>query len=48
MEIFDIPESRLVGEVLEHLMEKVLDDPKENERDKLIEYSRSYLANRQE
>jgi tRNA nucleotidyltransferase (CCA-adding enzyme) len=47
MEIFNIVQSPLVGEVLDYLMEKVLDEPNDNQRDKLIEFARSYLANNQ-
>jgi tRNA nucleotidyltransferase (CCA-adding enzyme) len=46
MDIFDIPQSPLVGEVLDYLMEKVLDEPEDNTREKLTEFARSYLANR--
>ena len=46
MEIFSIPQSPLVGEILEYLMEKVLDEPEDNTKDKLIEFARSFLANK--
>jgi putative nucleotidyltransferase with HDIG domain len=42
MDMFDIPESREVGEILEHLMEKVLDEPDDNTREKLSGYARTY------
>ena len=45
MEIFQIPQSPLVGKVLNFLLEKVLDDPNDNNRENLIEMARSYLAN---
>ena len=35
MRVLAIPPSRLVGEVLEKLLERVIDDPTLNERDKL-------------
>ena len=35
MRILDIPPSRRVGEVLEELLEKVLDEPGLNERETL-------------
>jgi hypothetical protein len=35
MRILGIPPSRRIGEVLEQLLEKVLDDPKLNDRDTL-------------
>ncbi len=46
MKSFEIPQSPVVGEVLNYLMEKVLDEPKDNLREKLIEFARSFLANR--
>ncbi len=45
MELFDLPESPVIGEVLDYLMEKVLDEPSDNTREKLTEFARSYLAN---
>ncbi|UCD16922.1 MAG: HDIG domain-containing protein [Candidatus Zixiibacteriota bacterium] len=47
MNIFRIPQSALVGEVLGFLLEKVLDEPEDNTREKLIEYAQSFLANRE-
>ncbi|MEW5925202.1 MAG: HDIG domain-containing metalloprotein [Candidatus Zixiibacteriota bacterium] len=47
MELFNIPQSPLIGAVLNHLLEIVLDDPSENVREKLIEYARVYIENRQ-
>jgi tRNA nucleotidyltransferase (CCA-adding enzyme) len=46
MEVFAIPQSPLIGEVLNYLMEKVLDRPEDNTREKLLEFSRSFLANK--
>jgi len=46
MKIYDIPESPLIGEVLDHLLEIVLDDPGENEREKLLEHTREYLEDK--
>ncbi len=46
MEVFAIPQSPLIGEVLNYLMEKVLDRPEDNSREKLLEFSRSFLANK--
>jgi len=43
MEIFDLEQSPLIGDVLDHLMEKVLDNPDDNTRDTLIDYARQYL-----
>ena len=47
MGLFGIPQSPLIGEVLNHLLEIVLDDPSENVREKLIGYARAFLENRQ-
>jgi len=46
MKIFELPGSPLIGEVLNYLMDKVLDKPEDNDRDKLIEFARSFLANK--
>ncbi|SYZ73164.1 conserved hypothetical protein [Candidatus Zixiibacteriota bacterium] len=46
METFNLSESPVIGEILNYLMEKVLDEPSDNTRDKLMEFARSYLANR--
>lgn len=43
MDIFDLEQSPLVGDVLDYLMEKVLDNPDDNTRDTLIDYARQYL-----
>ncbi len=45
MEVFGLPESPIIGQVLDYLMEKVLDDPSDNTREKLIEFAGSFLAN---
>jgi len=47
MEKFSLPESPLIGEILDYLIEKVLDDPGDNTEDKLFEYAGSFLANRE-
>lgn len=46
MSEFGLPESPLIGQVLDYLLEKVLDQPGDNTREKLLEFARSYLANR--
>jgi len=46
MSEFKLSPSPAVGEVLDYLMEKVLDNPEDNTREKLLEYARSHLANR--
>ncbi|MEZ5358514.1 MAG: HD domain-containing protein [Candidatus Zixiibacteriota bacterium] len=43
MTLFGLKESPRVGEVIEFLMEKVLDNPDDNERDTLIRYAGDYL-----
>ena len=43
MREFDLPQSPLVGEVLNYLLELVLDDPEKNKQDILIEQARIYL-----
>ncbi len=42
MTMFSIPPSPPVGKVLNHLMEKVLDNPADNQRDILEKYAREY------
>lgn len=37
---------RIVGEIIAHLVEKVIDDPSLNERDRLIEEARRFVAER--
>jgi len=46
MKTFELSESPLVGDVLNYLMEKVLDKPEDNDRDKLMGFARSFIANR--
>jgi tRNA nucleotidyltransferase (CCA-adding enzyme) len=43
MDEFDLDQSPLIGDVLDHLLEKVLDTPEDNTRDILIEYARQYI-----
>lgn len=43
IEIFNLEQSPLIGDVLDFLMEKVLDNPDDNTRDILIDYARQYL-----
>jgi tRNA nucleotidyltransferase (CCA-adding enzyme) len=47
MSIFNLPQSPLIGEILNHLLDKVLDDPGCNDRDRLVELTRLYLNNRE-
>jgi tRNA nucleotidyltransferase (CCA-adding enzyme) len=42
-ETFGLEQSPLIGQVLDYLMEKVLDRPEDNTREKLTEYARSFL-----
>lgn len=42
MEMFDIPPSPLIGKILDHLMEAVLDDPSYNNREKLEALAKEY------
>jgi tRNA nucleotidyltransferase (CCA-adding enzyme) len=46
MEALGIPPGRIVGEMLAHLVEKVIDDPALNEREALIEEARRFAAER--
>lgn len=46
MEKFDLEQSPLVGKVIDFLLEKVLDDPDENEPEILFGYAGIYLENR--
>lgn len=43
MELFDIPESPKVGEILSYLLELVLDEPEKNKRETLIQAVKDYL-----
>lgn len=42
MEMFSIPPGPVVGKILAYLMDRALDDPQINTREKLIELARSY------
>ncbi len=42
MEMFDLKQGKVVGDILNYLMEKVLDNPKENIKEKLEKLSRLY------
>ncbi|PWB75838.1 polynucleotide adenylyltransferase [candidate division GN15 bacterium] len=44
MTLFDIPPGPMVGRILDHLMEKVLDQPEDNTREKLEQYARDLYA----
>ncbi len=46
MNKFSLPESPVIGEILDYLIEKVLDEPSDNTEAKLYEFAGSYLANR--
>lgn len=46
MKEFDLPSSPLIGEVIEHLMEKVLDVPEDNDREILLRYASEFLKNK--
>ena len=43
MELFHIPESPQIGEILSHLLDLVLDDPEKNRKEVLIEAVKGYL-----
>ena len=43
MELFQIPQSPRIGEILSHLLELVLDDPEKNNRETLIEAVKDYM-----
>jgi hypothetical protein len=45
MEHLRIPEGKLVGRLLNHLLEIVLDDPNMNDFDTLIDEAKTYLDN---
>jgi tRNA nucleotidyltransferase (CCA-adding enzyme) len=47
MEKYSLPESPVIGEILEYLVEKVLDDPADNTTEKLYEYAKAYLDNKE-
>ena len=44
--IFRIPQGAEIGDILNHLLEKVLEDPSVNERSKLLALVADYVANR--
>jgi tRNA nucleotidyltransferase (CCA-adding enzyme) len=44
MRELSVPPSRMVGQILEHLVERVTDEPALNERAALLEEARAYLA----
>jgi tRNA nucleotidyltransferase (CCA-adding enzyme) len=46
METFSLPQSPKIGEVLNYLLEKVLDDPGDNTHEKLYEYAKLYLSDK--
>jgi tRNA nucleotidyltransferase (CCA-adding enzyme) len=46
MTALGIPPGRRVGEILAHLVEKVIDDPELNERERLIDEARRFVAER--
>jgi tRNA nucleotidyltransferase (CCA-adding enzyme) len=46
MRTLSIPPGRIVGEILAHLVEKVIDDPALNEREALVEEARRFVAAR--
>lgn len=48
MSVFNLPQSAIIGEVLNYLLEKVLDDPGDNEREKLLAFARLYLESRKQ
>jgi len=43
MMLFNIPESPIIGDILAHLLEIVLDDPEKNREDILVEAVKEYL-----
>ena len=43
MELFDIPQSPQIGEILSHLLELVLDEPEKNNKETLIEAVKDYM-----
>lgn len=48
MERFNLKPSRMVGNILNHLLEKVLDNPELNNKEKLMELAEKYLSKVQE
>ena len=43
---FKLPESKLIGEILAYLLDKVLDEPELNTYDKLLTLSADFLSKR--
>jgi len=43
MEIFNLPEGRIIGEILNHLLDFVLDNPENNREELLINEARKFL-----
>lgn len=48
MAIFHLEESPLIGEIINFLLEKVLDNPEDNNRQTLIKYAEEYLSAKKE
>ncbi len=46
MSALGLAPGRVIGEILTHLVEGVLDDPERNERERLLDEARSFLAAR--
>jgi tRNA nucleotidyltransferase (CCA-adding enzyme) len=46
MQGLGIPPGRIIGEMLAHLVERVIDEPALNEREALLEEARSFVAAR--
>lgn len=47
MKEFDLPQSKIIGEILNHLLEYVLDFPERNKREILIEQTRLFLKKKE-
>lgn len=45
MKEFSLPQGKLVGDVLDYLLDYVLEHPKDNNKKRLLELSKNYLAN---
>ncbi|MBN1755617.1 HD domain-containing protein [bacterium] len=43
MDTFGLPQGKLIGQIYKHLLDKVLEDPENNKRDKLLEYVKIFL-----
>lgn len=46
--IFDLDESPMIGDIFDHLMEKVLDNPDDNDREILMKYVKQYIEEKSE